>query len=397
MFIGVTELNKKDNMRILMFFHGGSGNRGCEAIVQTAVKIIRAKYADAYIALASSQPESDKHIPGLDELVYHNQGRTIKPYSLLFFKNYLQVRLRNSQAVSYRLIHQDIIDNIDRFDIFLSIGGDNYCYGNIPDYYELNRIIKSRGKKLLLWGASLGKEDLNPEKINDLNTYDFLVIRESESVAALKDSGLENVVQVADGAFLLDKEELPLPAGWQEHNTIGFNYSPLVEQKVPASRQAVLDLLTHILDTTSFTVAFTPHVIQPGNNDHECMQRLISELGPKARNRTLLLPGDLTASQYKGYIARMEMFIGARTHATIAAYSQGVPTMVLGYSVKSLGIARDLFGFPKLVLDRSEISDAALLKEKFEELKKDQALLKDQLAAVIPHIKVLALSANDYL
>lgn len=397
MCIGVTELNNKDNMRILMFFHGGSGNRGCEAIVQTAVEIIRHKYPDAYIALASSQPESDRHIGRLDEVIFHNQNRSIAPYSLLFFKNYIQVKLYKSQVVSYRLIHRDIIDNIDRFDIFLSIGGDNYCYGNIPDYYELNRIIKSHGKKLLLWGASLGKEDLNKEKINDLHSYDHLVIRESVSAAALREAGLDNVVQVADGAFLLPKEELPLPDGWSEGNTIGFNYSPLVEHKIPESRKAVLELLHYILDTTTYTIAFTPHVIQPGNNDYECMQRLINDLGAKVSNRVLLLPDDLTASQYKGYISRMEMFIGARTHATIAAYSQGIPTMVLGYSIKSLGIARDLFGFPKLVLDKSEFSNPSLLKEKFEELQKDRLMLKEQLAAVIPNIKMLAMSANDYL
>lgn len=380
-----------------MFFHGGSGNRGCEAIVQTAVGVIRNKYPDAYIALASSQPDSDKHIPGLDEVIFHNQHRTVKPYSLLFLKNYVQVRFYNSQVVSYRLIHKDIIDRIDQFDLFLSIGGDNYCYGDIPDFYELDRIIKSKGKKLLLWGASLGKEDLNEDKIKDLKAYDHLVIRESVSAGELRDAGLTNVVQVADGAFLLPKEELPLPAGWKEHNTIGFNYSPLVEQNIPESRKPVLELLHYILDTTDYTLAFTPHVIQPGNNDHECMQRLIRDLGPKASARVLLLPDDLTASQYKGYIARMEMFIGARTHATIAAYSQGVPTMVLGYSIKSLGIARDLFGFPKLVLNKSEISNITLLKEKFDELQRDKALLREQLAAVIPNIKVLAMSANEYL
>ena len=48
--------------------------------------------------------------------------------------------------------------------------------------------------------------------------------------------------------------------------------------------------------------------------------------------------------ELKGYIARCRFFVGARTHATIAAYSSCVPTLVLGYSVKSRGIARDLFG-----------------------------------------------------
>ena len=37
------------------------------------------------------------------------------------------------------------------------------------------------------------------------------------------------------------------------------------------------------------------------------------------------------------------MFIGARTHATIAAYSPR-PTLVVGYSIKARGIAKDLFG-----------------------------------------------------
>ena len=34
----------------------------------------------------------------------------------------------------------------------------------------------------------------------------------------------------------------------------------------------------------------------------------------------------------------------ARTHASIAAYSEQVPTLVVGYSVKARGIAKDLFG-----------------------------------------------------
>lgn len=46
----------------------------------------------------------------------------------------------------------------------------------------------------------------------------------------------------------------------------------------------------------------------------------------------------------KYIISQCGFFVGARTHATIAAYSTGVPTLVVGYSVKARGIARDLFG-----------------------------------------------------
>ena len=171
------------------------------------------------------------------------------------------------------------------------------------------------------------------------------------TVEELKGLGFNNVHLVADGAFLLDKEFLPLPKEWEEGNTIGFNYSPLVHKKHPESRKAALELLKHILNTTSYKIALTPHVIISGNDDYACMLDLLKDLkNEKGVERIFALPNNLNAIQIKGYIARMELFIGARTHATIAAYSSCVPTMVLGYSIKSLGIAKDLFGTERLVL-----------------------------------------------
>ena len=48
--------------------------------------------------------------------------------------------------------------------------------------------------------------------------------------------------------------------------------------------------------------------------------------------------------QQKYIISQCAYFIGASTPSTIAAYSTGVPTLVVGYSVKAKGIAKDLFG-----------------------------------------------------
>ena len=62
---------------------------------------------------------------------------------------------------------------------------------------------------------------------------------------------------------------LPLPSGWQEGNKVGLNFSPLVLNKNPESKQAVKDLIEHILDTTTMTIALTPHVIQDNNNSRK--------------------------------------------------------------------------------------------------------------------------------
>ena len=56
---------------------------------------------------------------------------------------------------------------------------------------------------------------------------------------------------------------------------------------------------------------------------------------------------DCHCMQLKGYISKCRLFVGARTPATIAAYSTAVPTLVVGYSIKARGIAKDIFGTDK--------------------------------------------------
>lgn len=381
-------------MKILMFFHGGSRNRGCEAIVRSGVAMIKKQHPETKVDLASWKPETDKIIPLLDN-IYEDKIRTIKKFSPAWFVSVFKVKLFKDENYAFRKIHSDVVDKIPNYDVILSIGGDNYCYGEQPGIYEIDRCVKKEGKKLVLWGASIGEEDLSPAKIEDLKLFDLILARETLTHDILKKNGVVNVKLCADGAFTMEKEELPLPEGWQEGNTVGFNFSPLVWKKNPDSRKAAFDLVRHILDTTDMTVAFTPHVIEPGNDDYECLQAFYEEF--KNTGKVLLLPNNLNAIQYKGYIARMRFFIGARTHATIAAYSNLVPTLVLGYSVKSKGIAKDIFGEEKLVLSLKDISNSEKLIQKFEEMKFEEKLLTEILTNKIPEIKKMSHKAVDYL
>ena len=196
-------------------------------------------------------------------------------------------------------------------------------------------------------------------------------------------------------AFLMEKSELPLAEKFLENKTVGFNFSPLVAKKNPKAKQAVHQLIEHILHTTEYNTALVPHVIMNGNNDVETLQEILDKF--KNNQRVFMLSDGLNATEYKGYIARMRFFIGARTHATIAAYSTGVPTMVLGYSVKSKGIAKDIFGEEKLVLGIEEISDAEKLIAKFEEMKQEELMLKEIVRNKIPYIKEMAQKAKSYL
>ena len=381
-------------MKILMFYHGGSKNRGCEAIVRSGVALIKEQIPNAKVDLASWKPETDAIIPLIDAF-YLDKVKTINQFSWNGLQSALHFKLFKDEKYAYRLMHSDTIKLIPNYDLILSIGGDNYCYGEQPGIYEIDRMVKKFGKKLVLWGASIGEEDLSEAKLADLKLFDLILARESLTYQILTNRGLTNVKLCADGAFTMEKEELPLPDGWQEGNTLGFNFSPLVWKKNIDSRTAAFDLVKYILDTTTLTIAFTPHVIEEGNDDYACLQDFHE--GFKDTGRVLLLPNNLNAIQYKGYIARMRFFIGARTHATIAAYSTLIPTMVLGYSVKSKGIAKDIFGEEKLVLNLNEISDSARLIEKFEEMVREEESIVQTLGNRIPKIKEMSRKAVHYL
>ena len=381
-------------MKIMMFAHGGSLNRGCEAIVRSSTNIIKEKMREAKVYLASDRPETDKIIMKLDG-IYDGSNCSIKKYSYDWWVSSLKVKFFNDESYALGKIHHNIIKHIKDMDVYLSIGGDNYCYGEQPGWYEIDRRVKEKGKKLVLWGCSIGEEDMSERKLKDLKLFDLILARESLTYNMLKNRGLNNVKLCADPAFTMEKEELELPKGWQEENTVGLNFSPLVWDKNKNSSVAVRDLINHILNTTDMTIAFTPHVIQGGNNDYEILYKYYEEF--KDTSRVIVLPDDLNAIQYKGFIARMRFFIGARTHATIAAYSSCIPTLVLGYSVKSKGIAQDLFGEEKLVLGIEEISNSNKLKAKFDEMVREEEQLRSKLEQSVPNIKGMSYKAVEYL
>jgi colanic acid/amylovoran biosynthesis protein len=383
-------------MKIMMYLHSGSLNRGCEALVRSATLLVKEKSGipETRLYLSSFLPQSDTHLSQI-EAVYDMNPRPIPKFSLDYLISAMMIRLFKDETYAIRKANKDFLSRVPKTDVFLSIGGDAYCYGEQPIWYELNRNIKKAGKKIVLWGCSIGEEDISGDKLKDLKNYDLILARESITYNMLKEKGLDTVRLVADGAFLMQKEELPLPAGWTEGNTIGLNFSPLVYKKNKQAKQAFSDLIRHILETTDMTIAFTPHVTENGNNDFEILNEFYQQ--HKNTGRVLILPDNLNAIQYKGYIARMRFFVGARTHATIAAYSNAVPTMVLGYSVKSKGIAKDLFGEEKLVLSLKEISDSKMLVQKFDEMISEESDLRKKLADVLPRIKQMSAKAGEYL
>ncbi len=138
-------------------------------------------------------------------------------------------------------------------------------------------------------------------------------------------------------------------------------------------------------------VCLTPHVVCKDNDDRIPLT-LIKKAFDK-EERVVLIP-DGNAEKLKGVISSFRFFVGARTHATIAAYSSCVPTLTAGYSVKARGIAKDLFGQEEgFVVPVQKIKEPDALIKDFKRIYDDEEKIKARLCEIMPEYKENARSA----
>ena len=379
---------------IKLYSHGGSKNHGCEAIVRGTYKVINKP-----MVLYSMNPDEDIKY-GIDKIITIKEDNDcqIKRKSIEYYLSAANIKLFKSTELNTKYKKKEFLSGINKDDIYISIGGDNYCYEGVNVLGDINSLIHKKGAKTVLWGCSINENILNDiNVIKDLKLYNLIVVRESLTYNALRKAGItENVVLYPDPAFQLDKEELQLPKGFMEGNTIGINISPLIISSGKENgmvKKNYEKLIEHIIHTTDMQIILIPHVTWDHNNDREPIVYLYNKY--KDTGRVIMLEKEYNCMQLKGFISRCRMFIGARTHATIAAYSTCVPTLVVGYSIKAKGIAKDLFGdYENYVVSAQNLNESDELIMAFEWMKKNEKSIRKHLNSFIPSYKEKALLAG---
>lgn len=366
--------------KVYFYFHAGSGNHGCEAIVRSTVNLLENKPV-----LISAAPEQDYRY-SVDEIATV-QAKEPHVHSIVEkIGCAITSRILKSEKYGYEVNARCEAKAFEPGAVAFSIGGDNYCYGDAYNMYlaAMNRQLKKRGIKTVLWGCSIEPNTVTEAMRKDFSRYDLIVARESISYEILKSCN-PNTVRVCDSAFTLQAEMLPLPDEFLPDKTIGINLSPLIQksEKIAGiTKDNYHQLIRHILEKTDYNIALIPHVICNGNDDRVAMEPFLEEFQSSGR---ICMIQDCNCQQLKGYIARCRSFIGARTHATIAAYSTNVPTLVIGYSTKATGIARDLFSSEKnYVLPVQELSVPNDIRDAFVWLDSHHDEITAHLQRVIP-------------
>lgn len=367
-------------MRLYLAGQTNFGNRGCEALVRSTAQLVSKRFGVTEFLVPSVSPE-------LDGQQWHGDAT-----SLVRFVTPLQVpasvkwwnRLASRWAGTTGLweprfdLPTPIKADVLSCDAVLMIGGDNisldYGLGSLFMWSGLADAAARLGKPTMLFAASVGpfRANLVAERFmaSHLRRYSAVTVRESASMAYLAEIGVPGACLVADPAFVLQPQSCELPSLFQQGGAgvLGLNLSPLIQavrdRAGPACSIAeeAVAFVNHVLTTTELSVLLVPHVdpLDGGdwNSDSVYMNGITQCFANNARVQQL--GRGFNAAQLKHVIGACRYFIGARTHSTVAAWSMGVPTVSIAYSLKALGLNQDLFESADYVLDTSKVSRATL-------------------------------------
>ncbi|WP_085317132.1 polysaccharide pyruvyl transferase family protein [Derxia lacustris] len=404
-------------MKLYLAGQNNFGNRGCEALVRSTTWMLRERMGtDASVICPSFRPDLDgAQWPDAKAAGVQFTQAPVLPDGLVWWwrAGKLLPFLRSSKPPLFDT-DANSRARIAESDAVIMTGGDviSLDYG-LVSLYEWSGFIENAarmGKKTVLWAASVGPFKIPAvEKImvDHLNAYDAITVRETETLAYLRGIGVNKAKLVADPAFNLQPQavefEQHLPPGDQP--IVGLNVSPLI-RKFRATPEAVESLdadvtafIKHLVNEGKYRVLLVPHVDPldgvAENSDSHYMLTLMSRLGA-ASEKVGILPPTYNAAQLKHVISKLKFFIGARTHATIAAMSMGVPVISIAYSVKAKGLNKDLFGDTRYVLETPKVSKDSLC-DALALLEQDESIIKSCLADRIPVWRKNAFGSIDAL
>lgn len=272
----------------------------------------------------------------------------------------------------YMINPSGFLADVRACNIMLDISGGDSFTDIYPDkrfaYMTSTKIITIlAGKPLVLSPQTIGPFSRQPHSAIAAwicRRAEALFSRDDLSIAAL--SRLAPGVpaqQVVDVAFALPFTPRPktpgrlqvglnvsgllMNGGYAGGNQygLGFDYAALTHRLIKA-----------LLARGDCDIHLVPHVIaphMPSDDDAAAADRL------KAQYPALHRHADFrSASAAKSFVSGLDYMIGARMHATIAAFSSGVPVMPISYSRKFEGLFGSL-GYDALV--RRDMDDDAAL------------------------------------
>lgn len=376
-------------MKILIINLHSALNLGDDAIMHATLAGLRNAFPGAQIIAAANHPQSwqkfaDLEVAGsfvtwayrLQDSRWHGR-RWLIPLMLLGLP---------VMAVAYRLLHLRIMTGSEEqrrllmayytADLVLSCGGGNfYAHKRLSPFLLLALLALAfptwLGKRTIMLPQSVGPIEGGPQRWLAryvFNRVDLLLLREERSVKFVRDvlHVRSPLRQLPDLAFSLVCGADPEPDQAHEPLRIGITVIDRAAQQADFARQqqyesSLVELCAqlaadHVIELTIFCQVYGPTLDQ---DDRRAARRLHAAL--LERNIAVTLRADFTdAREAIATYAKLDLMIGSRMHAGIFALLCGVPTLLIAYQPKALGMMTAL-GLAPYCLDIDMVSPGALV------------------------------------
>jgi len=262
---------------------------------------------------------------------------------------------------------------------------------NVMPYYDALVRAHSKGAPFAVFGTGVsdstfwsrfpehklrGGAALWPDLLREAR---YIGVRGPRSAESLDRQGIRNVEIIGDPALSLPK--LPRRRN-SEKFVLGLNlgsHDP-VDGGAPAVFDAALDLARHVLKQGAEIMYVCLHAI-----DAELGKRLYFALGKPDRFRLLPCNGDV--SRVCSQLARCDLVVGQRLHATVLACAQGVANLSLSYQPKCFDFLESI-GQSKLAIDTVGVSGGALI-ERYDWLLAHQDSVEAEIAVACDRFRRL--------
>lgn len=348
---------KKINVGVLgLAFH--SGNLGCSALSYSFM------YMLDDIAKNNGLEMKVSILSGADD------QRPLKAEFGSLSYSFVRLGLKNSK------FRKQTISAFRSCDVIFDFtAGDSFT-----DIYGMSRFLKrSYFKKLVIKNKTplvLGSQTYGPynkalsrswAKSIISKSYEVFA-RDEKSYAVAEKLGGRKPILTTDVAFFLPYES---KGADQSRINVGINVSGLLWNGGYTGnnqfgltvdyREYIESLLKEFSEDEKYRVHLIPHVVYKTSRDIADNDWYVScDLAEKYSNVTLS-PFFESPMEAKSYISDMDVFVGARMHATIAAYSSGVAAIPFSYSRKFEGLYESL-EYP-FVISGTKIETAEALEK----------------------------------
>ena len=242
-----------------------------------------------------------------------------------------------------------------------------------------NRKIKKEADKTISKAFSVMARD----KIS----YDYVVNNTSQV----------NVKEYIDVAFFLPYTKSQFDS---KYINVGINVSALLwnggynknnqfELKTDY-KELIKEIISYFIGKSKVKLHLVSHVVNHVRNienDYAIAFDLKKDLPD---DRVVLAPLFLTPIDAKDYISGLDFFMGSRMHATIAAFSSGVPVIPIAYSRKFNGLFKDTLDYEYMVDLKNSSNEEAftMIKSSFEKRMNLKDIIQARLYGIIREKKV---------